>query len=139
MAEAMQQPELKTDARFATGPARVEHWNALMAVMEQWTRRHSNAEIESIMDANSVPCSRFVTVADALKDTQLTERGSLSKIRDAAGEFIVPNAPFQFTTPTAAGPSVAALGADNTGVLSDILGMSEAEVDALRNQGVLSS
>jgi crotonobetainyl-CoA:carnitine CoA-transferase CaiB-like acyl-CoA transferase len=139
MADAMQQPELKTDARFATGPARVEHWNALMATMEQWTQRHSSAEIESTMDANSVPCSRFVTVADAMKDTQLAERGSLSKIKDAAGEFIVPNAPFQFTMPTAAGPTVAALGADNTSVLSDILGMSQTEVDALRDQGVLSS
>jgi crotonobetainyl-CoA:carnitine CoA-transferase CaiB-like acyl-CoA transferase len=139
MAEAMQQLELKADARFATGSARVEHWNELMAVMEQWTRRHSSAEIESIMDANGVPCSRFVTVADAMRDTQLAERGSLSRVKDAAGEFIVPNAPFQFTIPTAAGPTVAALGADNTNVLSDILGMSPLEIDALQEQGVLSN
>jgi len=139
MAEAMQQLELKADARFATGSARVEHWKELMAVMEQWTRRHSSAEIESIMDANGVPCSRFVTVADAMRDTQLTERGSLSRVKDAAGEFIVPNAPFQFTIPTAAGPTVAALGADNTNVLSDILGISPLEIDALQEQGVLSN
>jgi crotonobetainyl-CoA:carnitine CoA-transferase CaiB-like acyl-CoA transferase len=139
MAEAMQQLELTADARFATGSARVEHWNELMAVMEQWTRRHSSTEIESIMDANGVPCSRFVTVADAMRDTQLTERGSLSRVKDAAGEFIVPNAPFQFTIPTAAGPTVAALGADNTNVLSDILGMSPLEIDALQEQGVLSN
>ena len=139
MAEAMQQPELKTDARFATGPARVEHWTELMAVMEQWTRKHSSAKIEAVMDANSVPCSRFVTVAEAMKDTQLAERGSLSKIKDAAGEFIVPNAPFQFMTPTAAGPAVASLGADNTSVLSEILGLSDTDIGALRDQGVLSS
>lgn len=139
MAEAMQQPELKTDVRFATGPARVKHWNDLMAVMEQWTRRRTSTEIEATMDANSVPCSRFVTVADAMQDSQLAERGSLSRIKDDAGEFIVPNAPFQFTMPTAAGPAVAALGADNTRVLSNILGMSQTEVDTLRDQGVLSS
>jgi crotonobetainyl-CoA:carnitine CoA-transferase CaiB-like acyl-CoA transferase len=139
MAEAMQQLELKADARFATGSARVEHWNELMAVMEQWTRRHSSTEIKSIMDANGVPCSRFVTVADAMRDTQLTERGSLSRVKDAAGEFIVPNAPFQFTIPTAAGPTVAALGADNTNILSDILEMSPLEIDALQEQGVLSN
>jgi crotonobetainyl-CoA:carnitine CoA-transferase CaiB-like acyl-CoA transferase len=91
------------------------------------------------MDANGVPCSRFVTVADAMRDTQLTERGSLSRVKDAAGEFIVPNAPFQFTIPTAAGPTVAALGADNTNVLSDILGISPLEIDALQEQGVLSN
>ena len=138
MAEAMQRPELKTDVRFATGQARVENWTALMAVIEQWTEQHTGIEIEAIMDANGVPCSRFLTVADAMKDPQLAERGSLSRIKDGAGDFLVPNAPFQFTTPTAAGPTVSGLGADSTDVLSRLLGMSGEQIDTLRRQGVLS-
>jgi len=138
MAEAMQRPDLKTDVRFATGQARVENWTALMAVIEQWTEQHTGIEIEAIMDANGVPCSRFLTVADAMKDPQLSERGSLSRIKDGAGDFLVPNAPFQFTTPTAAGPTVSGLGADSTDVLSRLLGMSGEQIDTLRRQGVLS-
>ena len=138
MAEAMQRPDLKTDVRFATGQARVENWTALMAVIEQWTEQHTGIEIEAIMDANGVPCSRFLTVADALKDPQLAERGSLSRIKDGAGDFLVPNAPFQFMTPTAAGPMVSGLGADSTDVLSRLLGMSGEQIDTLRRQGVLS-
>ena len=138
MAEAMQRPDLKADVRFATGQARVENWTALMAVIEQWTEQHTGIEIEAIMDANGVPCSRFLTVADAMKDPQLAERGSLSRIKDGAGDFLVPNAPFQFTTPTAAGPTVSGLGADSTDVLSRLLGMSGEQIDTLRRQGVLS-
>jgi CoA:oxalate CoA-transferase len=138
MAEAMQRPGLKTDVRFATGQARVENWTALMAVIEQWTEQHTGIEIEAIMNANGVPCSRFLTVADAMKDPQLSERGSLSRIKDGAGDFLVPNAPFQFTTPTAAGPTVSGLGADSTDVLSRLLGMSGEQIDTLRRQGVLS-
>ena len=138
MAEAMQRPDLKADVRFATGQARVENWTALMAVIEQWTEQHTGIEIEAIMDANGVPCSRFLTVADAMKDPQLAERGSLSQIKDGAGDFLVPNAPFQFTTPTAAGPTVSGLGADSTDVLSRLLGMSGEQIDTLRRQGVLS-
>jgi CoA:oxalate CoA-transferase len=138
MADAMRRPDLKTDARFSTGPARMEHWTELMTIIEQWTEARSGVEIESIMDANSVPCSRFLTVADALKDPQMAERGGLSRIRDAAGEFLVPNAPFQFTTPTAAGPTVSALGADSSEVLASILGLSEQQIDELRDQRVLS-
>jgi len=138
MAEAMQRPDLKTDVRFATGQARVENWTALMAVIEQWTEQHTGIEIEAIMDANGVPCSRFLTVADALKDPQLAERGSLSRIKDGAGDFLVPNAPFQFMTPTAAGPMVSGLGADSTDVLSRLLGMSGEQIDTLRRQDVLS-
>ena len=137
MADAMQRPDLKTDARFSTGAARVAHWTELMAVIAQWTTQRSGTEIEAIMDANSVPCSRFLTVADAMKDPQLAERGSLSRISDATGEFLVPNAPFQFSTPTAAGPTVSGLGADSRMVLSDLLGLSEQQIDGLYNQGVL--
>ena len=73
-----------------------------------------------------------------MKDLQLAERGSLSKIHDAAGEFVVPNAPFQFTMPTAAGPTVSELGADSAEVLSGLLGLSGEDIEKLRRDGVLS-
>jgi crotonobetainyl-CoA:carnitine CoA-transferase CaiB-like acyl-CoA transferase len=140
MADAMGRPDLKTDARFSTGQARVENWTELMAIIEHWTEQRTGIEIESIMDANGVPCSRFLTVADAMKDPQLVERGSLSRIKDEAGEFLVPNAPFQFlATPAAAGPSVSGLGADSGEVLSGLLGLSAEKIDELRRDGVLSS
>jgi len=128
----------KTDDRFATNQGRVQNWIELMALIERWTEQHRGIEIESIMDANSVPCSRFLTVADAMKDPQLAERGSLSEIRDGAGPFLVTNAPFQFLgTPATVGPSVAALDADGTDILSGLLGLSSESIDALRRDGVL--
>jgi crotonobetainyl-CoA:carnitine CoA-transferase CaiB-like acyl-CoA transferase len=138
MADAMQRPDLKADVRFATGQARVEHWIELMSTIEQWTAQRAGIDIESIMDANSVPCSRFLTVADAMKDPQLAGRGSLSEINDGAGPFLVPNAPFQFSTPTAAGPAVSGLGADGREVLSGLLGLGEQQIDGLYKQGILS-
>jgi CoA:oxalate CoA-transferase len=75
-----------------------------------------------------------------MKDPQLAERGSLSRVCDGAGEFLVPNAPFQFlATPTSAGPSVSGLGADSRKVLSQLLGFSDQQIDELCNQRVLSS
>jgi len=138
MADAMQRGDLKTDVRFSSGQARVAHWTELMTIIEQWTEQRSGVEIEAIMDASSVPCSRFLTVADAMKDPQLAARDSLSRIKDGAGEFLVPNAPFQFTTPTAAGPTVSGLGVDGRAVLSDLLGLSEEQINGLHDKGVLS-
>jgi crotonobetainyl-CoA:carnitine CoA-transferase CaiB-like acyl-CoA transferase len=76
-------------------------------------------------------------VADAMKDPQLAERGSLAEISDGAGTFLVPNAPFQFTTPTVAGPTVSGLGADDREILSELLGFSDERLDELRKQRVL--
>ena len=140
MAEAMERPDLKTDPRFATNPARVQNWVELMTLIEQWTQQRSGIDIEAIMDGKAVPCSRFLTVADALNDPQLAARGSLSEISDTAGKFLVPNAPFQFlATPAAAGPAVSGLGADTTQVLSELLGFSDQRIDELRRGGVLSA
>jgi CoA:oxalate CoA-transferase len=138
MADGLQRPDLKADPRFSTNQARERHWAELMAIIEQWTAQRTGLECEAIMDAASVPCSRFLSVAEAMKDPQLAERGSLSKIHDAAGEFLVPNAPFQFTTPTAAGPAVSGLGADSAEVLSGLLGISAEDIAHLRCDGVLS-
>jgi CoA:oxalate CoA-transferase len=137
MADAMQRSDLKADARFSTGAARVAHWTELMTIIEQWTEKRTGVAIEAVMDANSVPCSRFLTVADAMKDPQLSERGSLSRIKDGAGEFLVPNAPFQFTMPTAAGPAVSRLGADSREVLSGLLGLTVEKIEELQRQGIL--
>ena len=89
------------------------------------------------MDANSALCSRFLTVADAVKDPQLAEKSSLSEVNDRAGKFLVPNAPLQFTTPTTPGPTVSELGADGREVLSNLLGFSDRRIDELQNQHVL--
>jgi len=137
MADAMQRPDLKVDARFSTGTARVTHWTELMTIIEQWTEKRTGVAIEAVLDANSVPCSRFLTVADAMKDPQLSKRGSLSPIKDGAGEFLVPNAPFQFTMPTEAGPTVSRLGADSREVLSGLLGLTDEAIEGLQRQGVL--
>jgi crotonobetainyl-CoA:carnitine CoA-transferase CaiB-like acyl-CoA transferase len=139
MADAIERPDLKTDVRFSTNQARVQNWTELMTLIEQWTEQRSGIDIESIMDANSVPCSRFLTVTEAMKDPQLAERGSLSPIHDGAGGFLVPNAPFQFfATPAAAGPFVSELGADSRAVLSGILGFSDQQIDDLQAQHVLA-
>jgi CoA:oxalate CoA-transferase len=138
MADGLQRPDLKADPRFSTNQARERHWAELMTIIEQWTQQRTGLACEAIMDAASVPCSRFLSVAEAMKDPQLAERGSLSKVHDAAGEFLVPNAPFQFTTPTAAGPAVSGLGADSAEVLSGLLGISAEDIAHLRRDGVLS-
>jgi CoA:oxalate CoA-transferase len=140
MAIAMERPDLKTDSLFSTNQARVQNWVELMALIEQWTQQRRGIDVESIMDANGVPCSRFLTVTDAMKDPQLAERGSLSEISDGAGKFLVPNAPFQFlATPAAAGPAVSGLGADSREVLSNLLGFSDQRIAELRRDGIVSA
>lgn len=76
--------------------------------------------------AAGVPCSRYLTVAEAMADPQLTARGSLATVTDGAGAFKVPHPPFQFADGSVGvGKNVPQLGADTDAVIEEILGRKQ--------------
>jgi CoA:oxalate CoA-transferase len=123
LADATGNATWRTDPRFAADKARQANWEALMAAIEGWTSRRSARECEEILMAAGVPCSRYLTVGEAMTDPQVVARRTMASVTDAAGAFLVPNPPFQFADGTvAAAPTVPALGAHTKEVLERILG-----------------
>jgi len=123
LADAMGCPEWKTDPRFATVAARTTHWDALMAAIEDWTATRAARDCEDLLMAAGVPCSRYLSVAEAMADPQLAVRGSLATVNDGAGSFLVPNPPFRFGDGSVGvGPDVPALGADTAALLQKVSG-----------------
>ncbi|SKA34140.1 Crotonobetainyl-CoA:carnitine CoA-transferase CaiB [Enhydrobacter aerosaccus] len=115
LADAVGHSEWKSDPRFATVSARTAHWDALMAAIEEWTAPRPARSCEETLMAAGVPCSRYLTVAEALADPQLAARGALARVRDGAGEFLVPNPPFRFADGSVGvGSTVPELGAHDT-------------------------
>lgn len=131
-------PEAKTDPRFATVAAKESNWGALLELIEGWTRQRSGAECERILMAAGVPCSRYRSVAEAMDDPQLAERGFLAELGDGDGRFKCANLPFLLSrTPTHARPRLAALGEHGAEVLREKLGLDADAVDRLHAVGVL--
>jgi len=128
LARAVGHPEWIADPRFARTRDREAHWGELMDLIETWTVERSGQECEDTLLAAGVPCTRYRTVAEAMRDSQTVERGAFSPVRDPAGEYLVPNAPFQFPgIDIRAQPRVAALGEDNVEVLGQLLGYSREQ------------
>ncbi len=123
LADAVGCPEWKADPRFATVAARTAHWDALMAAIETWTSPRPARQCEDLLMAAGVPCSRYLSVAEAMADPQLVARGSLATVNDGAGSFLVPNPPFRFGDGSVGvAPDVPALGADNESMLEKVSG-----------------
>ena len=119
LADATGHPEWRTDPRFATVAARTTHWDALMNAVEGWTSARPARECEDRLMKAGVPCSRYLTMAEAMSDPQLAARGSLATVTDGAGDFRVPNPPFKFADGSVGvEPSVPALDADTKEVLT---------------------
>jgi CoA:oxalate CoA-transferase len=126
LADAVGHQEWKTDTRFATVGARTTNWDALMAVLEEWTARWTARDCEDALMKAGVPCSRYLSVAEAMADPQLAARGSLATVTDGAGTFLVPNPPFRFGDGSVGvGPDVPALGADTEFMLEKVSGRKQ--------------
>lgn len=138
LAEAVGHPEWKKDARFSTIGAREQNWDELMALIEVWTRDNSAQYCEDYLMEMGIPCSRYLTVGQAMKEPHIAARGSLSRVVDAAGEFYVPNPPFRFSGGGAyARPFVAVLGENGEDILKRVLSLTADEIAVLRAAGAL--
>lgn len=87
----------RSDPTLNTDRGRQQNWTAAMARVEDWTSRRSAAECERVIAAAGVPITQYRTVRQALAEPQLAHRGSLATVRDAAGEYLVPNLPFRLS------------------------------------------
>jgi formyl-CoA transferase len=135
----MGRPELAGDPRYAGNQARVANREALDAEITTWTARHDAAELERLLEAADVPATRAYTVADCATDAQFRHRGMVREVEDAGlgtrmlHPGIVPQVPDDPGTIRWAGPPV---GAHHEAVFAGLLGLSAAEIAALRQEGV---
>ena len=128
---AMGHPEWIDDPLLAADAARFANWDEYMRRIEAWTSTRDGDECERILADQGVPCARYRSIEEAMRDPQFAERDSFAEVRDAVGPFQVTRLPYALGGQRpATGASVAAVGAHTREVL-DELGCTAAEIDAL--------
>ncbi len=92
--EAMGSPDWGRDPRFAAKTDRVENWDALHALMSEWSRRHDKQSIADYAQAAHVPSFPLREPAEQLASPQLGHRGFYRPL-DIGGRVVkAPGAPF---------------------------------------------
>ena len=137
LCDAIGQPELKTDARFASIPVRTRNWYALMACAEAWSSTRTVRECIDVLEAGGVPCSHYGEPGDALTNPDLIARGTFAQVTDGGGSFTGVNPPYQMSG-TRAGlrSNVPGKGEHTRELLRDVLGLGEEELAAATAQGL---
>jgi CoA:oxalate CoA-transferase len=136
---AMGRDDLADDDRFRSNGRRYHNLDELDAIIADWTRTHTRDEVLARLREAKVPSSAVRTVGEMVEDRHLHERGAIQRMdHPYLGEIVVPHSALRFrgTPPIALVPSPA-LGADNDDIYRDRLGLSDAEIDRLRRQGVV--
>lgn len=138
LAQAMGQPELAEDPRFATHGARGERQAELDDLIAEWTRGLAVSEVERILETCGVPCGQIYRAPEMLTDEHYRARQSIIEVQhDRLGPVAMQNVfPRLSRSPGNVrwvGPS---LGSHTDEVLVGELGLSADELTRLREMGV---
>lgn len=136
LCQAMGRPELADDPRFVDNPARVANQPLLDRAIAAWTGRHTVDQVVAALTAARVPAGPIQDGAALLQDPQLASRGMLERVTVGGQPLVIPGVSPKLThAPGRTRWPGRGLGHDTDAVLSE-LGLSAAEIQSLRDQGV---
>ena len=139
LARIMDHPEWAEDPRLAAMPTRVENRDLVDATLAPVFATEPMAHWLTVLQAEGVPVSPIQTVEAALSDPHTEALGMVATMdHSKAGAVRAINVPYKLSeTPSKITAPPPALGQHNKDVLREVLGLDEAEIDALAQEGVL--
>jgi len=140
LCQVIGRPELADDPRYATHQARGERGTEVDAMIAEWAAQHDAAEIDRLLNEAGVVCGPIHTIADIFQDPHFAVREMIVRMSDPElGELAVPGlVPKLSETPgqlTWTGP--AQLGSHNDQVYGELLGLTQAELADLAEEGII--
>jgi formyl-CoA transferase len=139
LADAMGRPDLARDDRYATHSARGAHQQELDDLINAWTRTIALADLEALLNEHGVPCGLIYKAEDMIADPHFQARDAIIEVEHPDfGPVKMQNvAPKLSDTPGSVRHVGPELGQHNAYVFGELLGLSEARQDELREQGII--
>jgi formyl-CoA transferase len=129
-------PELADDPEYADPQRRGAHAAEVDALVADWAAQRTKHEAMRLIGEKGVPAGAVLDTGDLLAEPSFETRGILQTMRHPEGELKMPTFPVRFDGATAKVAPAPLLGEHNREVLGEWLKMSEADVAALKNEGV---
>ncbi|MBK0392558.1 CoA transferase [Ramlibacter sp. CrO1] len=139
LCEAMGQPALAKDERFATHDARWKNIEVVNGMVGDWIKSMPVSDILGILEQHGLPHSLVFSVDDILADPHYGQRGSIATLEHPAlGPLKMPApTPRLGGTPARAMEPAPALGRDNEAVYRGLLGLDEQAYASLKARGAI--
>ena len=139
LAEAMGEPELAKDPRYATHSARGEHQQALDDHIGEWSCTLTANELQACMDEHGIPAGGIYRVPEMLEDAHFKAREAIiTTLHPTLGELKMQNvAPKLSDTPGSVRTAGPELGEHNEEVYVGVVGLSQQEFADMRGEGVI--
>ena len=140
MCNAMGQSALAVDVRFVDMKSRSANIDEVDRIINAWTGRHTREDIFRITQDNGVICAPVQTIPESLEDKHMLARGSLLKRENPdIGEISQFQTPIRFKdiSPPEI-HDVHGLSQDTNMVLTEMLSLTEADIEVLQSKKVIT-
>ncbi|MCX7864962.1 MAG: CoA transferase, partial [Novosphingobium sp.] len=140
LCQAVDRLDLQTDPRFRSGPLRIENRKVIVPILEEVFRQRPAAHWLAALEAAGVPVSYVNTIAEVFEEPQVKARGMrIETSHPQAGLLPLIANPLRFSeTPVEHYFPPPELGEHTDSVLGDFLGIDDAQIAALRDEGVIA-
>jgi formyl-CoA transferase len=138
LCEAMGRPDLLTDPRFEKGRQLEQNRELIFAEIAKWTRERTKHEAMQRLGEAGVPCSAVLDTRDLFRDPHLLEREFVHWVEHPThGRVPLLGWPARMSASRVELEAAPLLGRHTADVIRADLGLGEAEIRALREQGVI--
>ncbi|MFS0574295.1 CoA transferase [Sporosarcina sp. 179-K 3D1 HS] len=137
--KALGEPMWSRDERFQTMEGRCEHQDELDSLIETWTSRFGHYEAANLLQAAGVNAGPVLEVDEIVEDPFL--EGMFQEMtRELIGSHKYPSWPIKFSGERILQRTVAPmLGQHNEYVLSEILGLTDEEIQQLEQDDIIGT
>ncbi len=136
--QTMGREDLLNSPLCSEGNIRIKHKQEIDALVKEWTKTKTVAEILEALNKAEVPCSAVPDFGQVCNDPQIQDREMVIEVDQLAGKVNVPGSVFKLSrTPGNIKCPASFLGEHNMDIYSGVLGYSEAELAQLANEGVI--
>ncbi len=132
-------PDLAKDERYSTNPARVANRKELVALLEELIRTRDSHDWLAALEGVGVPCGPINDLTAVFEDPQVKARNIHQDLpHPTQGSVPTVASPIRYSgTPLVHDTAPPTLGQHTDTVLAESLGLSEADIAALREKGVI--
>jgi 2-methylfumaryl-CoA isomerase len=126
------------DADFTDEGERYRHREPLGGLFTEWFAAHTAAEVTSALSATSVLWERYRSFAEVVDDDRVKANPLFTPLQQPRiGEYLAPGLPMSINGGYPKAVAAPSLGDDTAGVLAEWLGLSEDDIAALTESGIV--
>ncbi len=138
MCKAIGREDLLTDERFNRGRRRHEHQKTLYEEIAKWSKSCTKHQAMKTLGEAGVPCSAVMDTRDLFHDPHLQARGFIKSVEHpVVGKVPLLGWPARLSKSEVEIEPAPQLGVHTDEVLRDDLGLGDADLQALREEGAI--